>query len=362
MAHISVTSLIFLQPTQLTWFDSTTGRISALPLTEDYIRDMEVVNPEQFMSLIEKHLGEPTTPQLTSLVLDQSLIFKKSIPTTASSADDIEAFLNIVPFELVAQTQVSTQTETLVMATNQMIITCVRRALRKHGDMLAVALPQTVFDMSQQQLSPLTLESATLMLTQSPGLEAYNLTLPEHPKVVESKPTESSAATTTIERPSYAPDEPKKQSTLKYLVPLFALLVIVLVGLIVWQRQPPSRPTSTLVKAATTNTTTATKNPQSQTMQIDASQVSVQVLSPQTELARAEEVTKTFSEAGFKMLPSSQQTAISTSQTIVFVDSTYPKSLRDRIETLLKPHIHTFSIQDADRPANGVTIIIGSSE
>ncbi len=372
MSHPPITTLLYLQKTNITWYDAASNQLAAVPLSDDCIRDMEVVNAEQIATLLEPHLAkQAATPGTAILIIDSPLMFSTTIPTTADSEEAVENFLELVPFDMVAETQIPGQNETTVLATNQSLITAFRRILQKHNIALTMALPLGIYDVSNQQLSPLAASTAQLFIDQAQQLAPYSLlqTSPiSKPVPAEQTGTDAETAETVpTHKPSYADEEKKKPHTLKVLVPLFALLVLVLVGMLVWQRQPPTRPTSTLAQASQPTQTkpaqpTATTATPDNSTPVNVSSISVQVLAAQDGLERAKEIGTTFSQAGFQVLPDTQQTAISTSQTIIFIDATYPKSVRDRVETLLKKHVETYSVQEADSPANGVTIILGSSE
>ena len=371
MSHPPITTLLYLQKTGLTWYDATTNQIAAMPITDDCIRDMEVVNPEQIDTQLSRLL--PQQPPVAShavLIIDTPLIFATTIATTAQSEEAIDEFLQLVPFDAVAETQIATENQTTVLATSQSLITTFRRILQKHNITLAYALPLGLYDTSNQQLNPLAAAAAQMMIDQAPHLAPYSLIpipapLKTAPAQADNQKEIPLAEAAQTHRPSYADaDERKQPRTLKVLIPLFALLVIVLVGMLVWQRQPPTRPTQTIAQAGqpTQNTTPSTQSSDTAATQVNPSSVTVQVLAAQDGLERAKEIGATFSQAGFQVLPDTQQTAISTSQTIIFIDATYPKSLRDRVETLLQKHVQTYSVQEADSPTSGVTIILGSSE
>lgn len=373
MSHPPITTLLYLQKTGVTWYDTSSNELAAIPLSDDCIRDMEVVNAEQIATLLEPHLAKhAATPGNAILIIDSPLVFSTTIPTTADSEEAIDNFLELVPFDMVAETQIHGQNATTVLATNQSLITAFRRILHKYNIALTMALPLGIYDTSNQQLTPLAASTAQMLIDQASQLASYSLiqTSPITKPVAAEQgdaTTETTGETVPTHKPSYAENEKKKPHTLKVLVPLFALLVLVLVGMLIWQRQPPTRPTSTLAQASQpTQTTTAppttTATTPDTSAPVNTSTIAVQVLAAQDGLERAKEIGATFSQAGFQVLPDTQQTAISTSQTIIFIDATYPKSVRDRVETLLKKHVQTYSVQEADSPANGVTIILGSSE
>jgi hypothetical protein len=359
MSHSTYSTLLYLEPNQLNWYDTASSQIQTIPLSKEVVGDMEVINPDQLGALLQPLLSQG--PNMVAIMVDPRLMFQKVITNSEQTETDVESFLDLVPFERIAHTLVQSATETMVLATNYSFLKYIKRIIEKNGSTVGVMLPLSLLNTTNLQLAPLNSQSAATMLEQAGGLEQYGLSADsEEPKPEPQAPAFPPTMGPTSDTKSTK--QPKKSNSLKLLVPVFALLVIVLVGMLIWQRQPPTKPTSTLAQAQTPTTNTAQNTSANQAAMPDLTTVSVQILASQNALAKAEEVAKTFQQAGFNMSPTNQQTAISTSQTIVFIDAKYPPALRERVERLLKTHEPEYNIQEAESPAVGVTIILGSVE
>lgn len=358
MSHQAFTTLLYLEPNQLSWYSTASSQIQTIALSKDVVGDMEVINPEQLSTLLQPLL--PQEPSMVVIVIDSRLMFQKVITNSQQTEADVDAFLDLVPFERIAHTIVQSATETMVLATNYSFLKHIKRIVEKGGSAVALTLPLSLLNVANLQLSPLNQQAAAALLEQAAGLVQYGLSADsEEPKPQPQAPTTTAPSATPTNDQN--PTQPKKSSSLKLLVPVFALLVIVLVGLLIWQRQPVTKPTSTLAQAQV-STNPSTNTAANQAAMPDLGTITVQILAPQNALSTAEEITTTFQQAGFNMSPTNQQTAISTSQTIVFIDAKYPPELKTRVERLLKTHVQTYNIQEAESPAVGVTIILGSAE
>jgi len=185
--------LILLGKSSLSLYDDHTKRIIQLNFKPEIVKDIEIINPEQFGQYLKSFVStNKITPSPLIMIVSHNMFFEKEFPALTKEQQTIETqkFLDNIPFEVVASTAFGTEKTFKIIATNGYFIEEVRNALRSLGFAINIALPSILFGNIGIDLNQATIK---IIYSKYPSLKQYNL-LKEESAVktqsLEIEPTE----------------------------------------------------------------------------------------------------------------------------------------------------------------------------
>ncbi len=376
MANTALSSILFIARVGMWYFDGTTGGIFHMAFTPDAVRDMEVLNREQFTNQISTFIErQQFTPNIGAIVMAEDVLFYKFVPVGQDVPDpepDTKEFLSHVPFEFVGQVSVPQANGVLVVATNEDLYIHLKRQFEKKGWSVPFILPAIVFDLSSFGTPfAFTTHSASAVLAQAPALSPYSLVY-EAPEeiIVESEQTEGEKAPEKKKKPVEVAEEKRKtKRNLKVMVPVFGVLIGILSVLVISQQQQSRSLATTRASAATSTPVrapTAAPVPDANTTPVvtkaatkeQLAQTTIQVVAPASSLAVGAQLKEFLVAKGLEKVEVLEQAALSTSQTLVLIDSRVDEAVKSVVMQAINEKMGAHTIQQADGAAVDITIII----
>ncbi len=218
MSAARQTGIIFLDRNHLEFYEATLSSVLRLPFPDTVVKDLEVINEENFSALITSFIqANKIAPADITMVLSPNMFFDKDFPVGQPDAD-IQKFIDNVPFEEIASARLPLAKGLKVVTTNKRFYKIVSQAFEKLGSKCLFILPASVFGVVIQSLDSKTI---SLISQKHESVKQFNL--------FSEAPVPS-----TIDDPDA--DAPVKEETSKksnkrtiLLVAVFVVLLIVLV-------------------------------------------------------------------------------------------------------------------------------------
>lgn len=142
--------VIFVKRQSFMIVDST-GRIHTLPIAQEVVRDLEIVNHGNFVKLISDFIKSINAVKVEAIVVfAKEVIFEKFISDPTIGAEEQDAFFNQVPIShknLLKKTIVSQNGVNLVCANGDFIRT-LKLAFKTFQIRISAVVPATIFSTS----------------------------------------------------------------------------------------------------------------------------------------------------------------------------------------------------------------------
>jgi len=228
MAATLPIGIIFLTRRELEYCDSSLSRIAKLGFVQTMVKDLEVLNKEQFDGQIKMFIQQNNIPLVNLvIVLSDSVLFEKDIPMSqnaqdSNQEDDAQTFIDIIPFENTASKIYQFESGLRVIATNRDFYETVSTAFEAQGFPTVAVLPAFVFG---KPIETLDLETCQQIITKYDSLRQYSLLF-------------DGTSTQQSHREEQKKNELSKKITPKFLtyIGIFIILIIVFIILYIMNR------------------------------------------------------------------------------------------------------------------------------
>lgn len=232
--------LLYLDANRIYLYDPNRGVLS-VDLVPTVVADLEVVDRQALKKFVGFIIdSNKLTPLRLTIIVAESLLFRKKISTGPSSEDEQKKFIASVPFEHVMWKMYEEQSqEQEVIATNGDLITAIREAFESRGWAVYIVVP-TIF-LGEATMTGRVPDAA---LSQSALKKLDSLKTHALTSVTETDTKEEGGISSKEE-------EKKPRSFLTYLLPVLGVLIIILIIVFVMQfgatspdaaKNPPAGP------------------------------------------------------------------------------------------------------------------------
>ncbi len=246
-------AILYIDFDKFFYFSSTTP-VTQLPFGPEVIADQNVVSREKMISVIEYFVQTyRIEPSSLAILFSPNMTFERDFPEipTQKDRDEIQKFIELVPYEEVITKTFRFNKKTRVLAINADLLDSVKQGFEKLQFEVIAASSWAILQEINADLAGNVDLSAALGKTES--IKQYSVL--EGEKVMENKPIEEKKT--------------KNNTRMFILIGIFAALLVVLLITILVTSQPSSSkkvtlPIPTAVSAPTTTTRppTTTETPQ----------------------------------------------------------------------------------------------------
>jgi|SRR3989338_1734546 len=129
-------AIIFVKRSSLDFVIENCSQTLSLNLPVDVVRDQEIINPQKLADLIKSFIESNKITGLNVLmVVDRPLVFEKKLENLAEDkkSEEIQKFLDIVPFENVESKIIPIETGIKIQVINNNFFLLLTKILEKNG-------------------------------------------------------------------------------------------------------------------------------------------------------------------------------------------------------------------------------------
>ncbi len=358
----------------------------------DLIEDLTITNPEELQARVETFVKTSKFKKLPLLIIfAKDLYFSKEIETNLKPEEEqqqINQFLSFVPFDLVYNHKFVKPDHTQIIAINRGLYEPLLRLMQSLGYSLEVVTTEEALHESYGA-EEFSLELAQELQESASDLKDFNfVSSTRSSKSKKEKP--NPAKERHFEKFEMKQDD--KKSSKKRLIILgivFAGLIMVLIGLIIWTRQQNQQPSSqpqpgevnssasqprvkpqnkqqaeaantnpaAVESAATASAETATGSAQTD-QDLDLAEVSIEVLNGSGIEGRAASVRTELEELGFSQIEVDNTDQISGSKSLVVFGQDIESEIKNLVISALNQTESDFTSKTSAQLDNEVVITL----
>lgn len=207
-------SIIFLDRNRLFIYDA--NNILRLDLPPQVARDLDIIDRSGFDSVVDSFIkAKKLNPGNLWIVLSDAICFSKDIPLatdTTKLENDVKDFLEAVPFDQIISKRFRSQTGVRIIAANLEFVEAVIEIFERNGFDAEAVTPAAIFP-GYNTKKVLDADFARFIVANKSLVRQGNML----------------ARVAAPAAPVGAPESPKKNKLLPYLIIGFVVLVIILV-------------------------------------------------------------------------------------------------------------------------------------
>jgi hypothetical protein len=334
--------------------------IAKFNFTPDLVSDLDVVDRKRFVSLIETFIQiNKITGSSLAVILSDSVIYVKNLSDCSEKSDlngsvehkdEIQDFLENVPFEEVLAKIIKTENANRVIAVNKDLVMTIVNTFISKGSTIETMVPSFMYGQCANFAAGLTSDSALAILKNAEILKSGNL-LTDQEKIVS---------------PNDSENKPKKpRHTGQYL--LVAVLAILLTVLVVVYLNMNSKIVPIkreITPAKTVNAPTAIPTIMQTVITVipvDIKSVKVRITQGSQDNEKAVSLKSGLLEIGLQDVVSEiSEVSVPEKSSVIFAKN-IPVDLRNSIITEIKEILPNLSISESQNSDFTVNISIGKS-
>lgn len=231
--------ILFIDRNSFSLFQDTQSNISKFNFTPDIVANLDVVNKDQFLSLIATFIQiNKIVPSSLIVVLSDKIIYVKDLvgdsnplaPLNSVNSEyrgEIQNFLDNIPFEEILAKVIKTDKTGRIVAVNKDLVMTIADAFVNKGSVLDAVIPSFLYGSNVNFASGLTEDNIQAILNGSEIVRVGNL-LTGQKEIISSFPL-ANAKPKSLTLPDLASREKKPQSLRQYiLIGVFVTLLVIL--------------------------------------------------------------------------------------------------------------------------------------
>jgi hypothetical protein len=381
-------AVIYLQKDRLQLYLSETTNVIEMVFPRELVRDLDIVDKQNFEMLIKAFLTANTIPaaDYTIVIADNAAFirdFSQPPPVQPQSPQEAQAAQNVfqanlhtlintyiehVPFEHVVSKTFPIKNGTRVFASNRDLYDDIQIVLEKEGSSVSLILPAFITGVFANKPG-LDVAAATYLLQHTNALKQYDLT--EVPMFTAE--THENKQEKEIEESYVVPQTNKKpdKKRLYVLVCVFAFLIVILVIMVIanLSQLSPSAEKTVRVQSAQSAVTpippTPTTSIPSQPVasapnDLDTASLSVSILSSTATAAQSVATLRSYlGQYKFKSVTTGTQTGVTSPITLVTFSSKPSNAVRAAILEQVRKVSSNLSVQDKPDATDDISILLG---
>lgn len=211
--------ILFVDRNGFSVFQDTISNIARFNFTPDLVANLDIVNKEQFVNLIATFIQiNKITPSSLAVILSDNVIYTKNFNDT----DEVQNFLENVPFEDVLAKVVKSDQGNRIVAVNKDLVIAITDAFANKGSTIEAIIPGFMYGSNADFASGLNQNNIKIILNELEILKIGNLLTGQQEVIASQPPSEVKS--------DLARDEKKPQNLRQYiLVGVFVTLLVILV-------------------------------------------------------------------------------------------------------------------------------------
>lgn len=234
--------ILFIDRSGFSVYQDTLSNIPKFNFTPDLVTNLDVVNKDQFVSLIETfiQINKMVSGSL-AVILSDSVIYMKDLENP--SQDSIQNFLENIPFEEILAKVIKTGNSKRITAVNKDLVMTIIDVFVKKGAVMESIVPGFMYGQNVNFTAGLTLDSVRAILENTEILKSGNL-LTDQDKIIHSRDLESGLKNQVGISPDLSVQAKKPGNPRQYiLIGIFLILLIILAVVYLASRTEPQRNT-----------------------------------------------------------------------------------------------------------------------
>ncbi|MBI2613770.1 MAG: hypothetical protein HYW62_03280 [Candidatus Levybacteria bacterium] len=367
--------ILFLDRNGFSIFQDTLSNVARFNFTPDIVANLDVVNKEQFGRLIATFIQiNKIVPSSLSLVLSDNIIYEKDmvdivekqtppVQTVSLEApgnidkehkEEIQAFLEDVPFEEVLAKVIKTDKLNRIAAVNKDLVMTIADVFVNKGSTIEAVIPSFMYGTNINFAAGLTQNNIQIILEGSEVLRTGNL-LTNQQRITSPQGLE-------IEQKE---KEKKPQNLSLYiLIGVFVTLVIILAVVYLNMGASQTHPASKKIKSAVDNSVAIPTTAPSVQIQASAIPTDLKVIRVKiVQSTQASEIFNSLSQQlqaiGFQDIKSSVSETSPAEKSSVVFSKNVPADAREKAFIEIKKVLPSISISENQDFDQTITVLIG---
>lgn len=367
--------ILFIDRFGFSLYQDTLANIPKFNFTPDLVANSDVVNKEQFVSLIATFIQiNKIVGSSLVVILSDNVIYIKDLKIDSNDdkdhKDEVQDFLENIPFEEVLAKVIKVGNANRIVATNKDIVMIIANAFTDKGSTLEAIAPGFMYGQNANFTMGLTPDNALVILGDAEALRSGNL-LTNQEKMIPSQNLESELKNLSADTKPDLASVKKPQSLRQYilvgvLVTLLVILAVVYLNLGVSQT-PPQNPkiksASVTVNEVNVIPTVIPTSIQESitTAPIDFKTISVRISHSAQFLEAAANLKSGLTRIGFENIVDEVSEASTPEKSSVIFSPSIPADLRNNVIAEIKKILPDISILENQESSPKINILIGKS-
>ncbi len=219
-------ALLFLDRNGFYFYTAGMDNVATCVFPETILKDLEVVDPLGMENQIKVFVTQWGIPSVDIvIILSSNVIFEKQITSGSGELEEINKFLDSIPFERFEKLVTVEGGNKKIFAVNKNLTFSIEASFIKLKSSVSIILPYYPLANLLQTI-PIDVTTAVSILKKANDLKSYNMKHIEEVKIQKAAPDNSTG------RPQATPSKPNR-TRVYILGGVFAVLIIVLVFMFV---------------------------------------------------------------------------------------------------------------------------------
>lgn len=368
--------ILFIDRNGFSVFQDTLTNIPKFNFTPDLVSNLDVIDKEQFTSLIATFIQvNKIAPSSLAVILSDSVIYIKDLVSPAQKPisnqalehkDEIQNFLENIPFEEVLAKVIKAGNINRIVAVNKDLVMAISDAFTNKGSVMEAITPSFMYGQNANFTLGLTLDSVRIILGSVETLRSGNL-LTDQEEITPSQNLESE-----LKNPP-ANDVEKPRNLRQYmLVGIFVALLVILAVVYLNLGAAKTIPQNSKTKSASVNAVNTPIIPSDvarptlaqaaiTAVPVDIKRIKIKILQSSRIDEKATNLKNELSKMGFQnIIDEVSETSIPEKSSVVFSQDIPADLLNNIIMEIKKilPDISTLENQDSNFT---ISIVLGKS-
>jgi hypothetical protein len=264
--------ILFIDRFGFSVYQDTLTNIPKFNFTPDIVANLDVVNKEQFATLIATFIQiNKIISSSLAVILSDDIIYVRDLATSAQKIipaqglkididdkehkDDVQNFLENIPFEEVLAKVIKTGNINRIVAVNKDLVMTIIDAFTSKGSLLEAIMPNFMYGQSANFTAGLTLDNIRVILENAEILKLGNL-LTDQEKIVSPQNLENELKNSPTDIKTDLSNGAKKPQNFRQytLISVFVTLLVVLVVVYLNLGVSKTSPKSSRIKSVPVNT------------------------------------------------------------------------------------------------------------
>jgi hypothetical protein len=182
---------LYLDKNGFYFYESSLPTVVSLAFLTTSVRDMEVVNGSSLLNQVQGFVEQyKIAPATISLILSPNISFEKDIVglSREASKEEVEKFLDTVPFESVISKEYPIEKGIKVIGANDDMYRELKICFEKFSSTIDSVIPYQMLGQDQTYIRNLTIDSASQLLKRVDHLKQYTMLTPEQnkPQIIQA--------------------------------------------------------------------------------------------------------------------------------------------------------------------------------
>lgn len=360
--------ILFIDRFGFSIFQDTLPNIPRFNFTPDIVSNLDVVNKDQFTNLITTFIQiNKIVPSSFAVILSDTVIYTKDLINKVTPAtnpivdmgsehkDEIQNFLENIPFEEVLAKVIKTGELSRIVAANKDLIMTIANVFTNKGSVMDAIVPSFLYGPKVNFAGGLTQENIQVILGGSEIFRVGNL-LTDQQKVASPQSTEAE-----IDKNNKKPQNLRQYILVGVLVTLLVILAVVYLNLGVSQTTPKK------IKSSSVNTvTTPTVIPTSTqalitTAPVDIKNIKVKIVQSSQIDPAADALRNELAKLGFQDIVNEVLENSSSEKSSILFSQSVPIEMRESVVLEIKKILPDIAILENQDPGLTIAVLIGKS-